>query len=239
MACTRSAEGEPQPTAQLWCGPAYDAWFESPWGRYASAVEATAVVSALGRLPGRRVVDVGCGTGRLLSVLAEGGASAVGCDAEPSMLTVAKGRADVPLVQCDAASLPFPPGSFDAAVAVALLEFVADPPAVMAELCRVVRPGGRVVVGALNPRSPWGLVRPRRLRRPPWSAARFQDRGGLRSLAGSCGPATVRGTLFATPGLAAMAWAAPLVAATEWLGALVPRAGAFQVLVIERGGSGR
>ena len=46
-----------------------------------------------------------------------------------------------------------PPNNPDAAVAVALLEFGSDPAAVMAELWRVTRPGGRVVIGSLDPKT--------------------------------------------------------------------------------------
>jgi ubiquinone/menaquinone biosynthesis C-methylase UbiE len=50
----------------------------------------------------------------------------------------------------DAAALPFAPGSFDAALLVAVLGEVADPAHALAEVARVVRPGGRVVLGELR-----------------------------------------------------------------------------------------
>ena len=59
----------------------------------------------------------------------------------------------------DAAALPFLDGSFDAAAAVTVLEFVEEPQAVLAEMARVVRPGGRLVVGALNRFSPLSIKR--------------------------------------------------------------------------------
>jgi len=55
--------------------------------------------------------------------------------------------------------------------------------AAVAELARVTRPGGRVLVGALNPRSPWGLANHRRRRSGAWCHARFLNRAELRSLA--------------------------------------------------------
>ena len=214
-----------------WSGEAYDAWYERPWGRHASAVETAAVLSAAGPLPGRRVLDAGCGTGRLLSRLSGGGARAVGVDLSASMLSVAAGRARA-LVRADVAALPFPRGVLDAAVGVAVLEFVEDPAAVVAELCRVVRPGGRVVLGALNPRSPWGAARRSELREPPWSAARFSTRRRLRELAEPYGWATVGGFLLLPGPVPGMSRIGPVV---ERLGRLVPWAGAFQVLTIERG----
>ncbi len=67
----------------------YDTWFEQGWGRYAWRLEPAAVLHALGPVDGRTVVEVGCGTGRLAAQLAAHGATVVGVDADPAMLTVA------------------------------------------------------------------------------------------------------------------------------------------------------
>ncbi len=75
----------------------YDAWFESPWGRYAWRIETGAVLAALGPLPGRPVACIGCGTGRLLGILTSRGAQAAGVDTDPEMLTLAAGRGAVAL----------------------------------------------------------------------------------------------------------------------------------------------
>ncbi|HUZ10275.1 MAG TPA: class I SAM-dependent methyltransferase [Acidimicrobiales bacterium] len=214
-----------------WSGEAYDAWYERPWGGYASAVETGAVLAATGPLAGRRVLDAGCGTGRLLASLAAGGAGAVGVDLSPTMLAVAARRTGAPLVRGDVGALPFPHAAFDAVVGVAVLEFVGDPAVVVAELCRVVRPGGRVVLGVLNPRSPWGAARRRELREPPWSAAGFLTRRRLRELARPYGRSTVRGVLFLPGPVPGMSCLGPV---TECLGRLAPSTGAFQVLTIHR-----
>ena len=73
----------------------YDAWFDGPWGRYAWRVETAAVLAALGPLAGRRVADIGCGTGRLLGSLSSHGAQAVGIDTDPAMLALASTRGRV------------------------------------------------------------------------------------------------------------------------------------------------
>jgi hypothetical protein len=88
-----------------------------------------------------------------------------------------------------------------------------------------------VVVGALNPRSPWGVVRRRELREPPWKTARFLCRHEFRNLARpyerprSTGPSSPRDPYLARPRMG------PLI---ERLGELVPSIGAFQVLITER-----
>ena len=87
-----------------------------------------------------RLLDVGCGTGWL----AEHFSSYTGVDGSQDAVAaaVAKGR-DVRLATVDEA-LPFPDGSFDGVVLKDLLEHVADPVAVVAEVRRVLCPGGRV-----------------------------------------------------------------------------------------------
>ena len=212
-----------------WSGEAYDAWYEEPWGRYAFAVETQAVLSALGSLAAGRVLDGGCGSGRLLPVLAARDTAAVGLDLEPAMLTVAARRTGVPLVRGDVQLLPFPAAVFDAAVAV--VEFVSDPALAIEELCRVVRPGGRLVIGALNPRSPWGITHRWALRGLPWEAARFLRRDELCDLARPYGHVTVRGALFAPGAMPGLSWLGPLL---EQLGGFMPSVDAFQVITIDR-----
>ncbi len=90
-----------------------------------------------------------------------------GVDTDRGMLEIARRRTDAQLLQCDAHGLALPDDTFDLAVAVTLLEFADRATEVIDELARVTRPGGRIAVAALNPRSPWGLVHRRKLRRPP------------------------------------------------------------------------
>jgi ubiquinone/menaquinone biosynthesis C-methylase UbiE len=72
-------------------------------------------------------------------------------------------------VTADMATLPFSDGSFDKTVSVAALEFVADEKRAVAELFRVTRPGGVVVVATLNGLSPWAARRSANARRDPES----------------------------------------------------------------------
>ena len=137
---------------------AYDRWFDAGWGAYAFRIESRALLRSAGDLAGLNVLDVGCGTGRMTEVLAKHGARVTGLDIDAAMLTLAQGRTSAPLVLGNAAALPIRDGAFGLAVAVTLCEFVDDVPAVFAELARVVRPGGRFIVGSLNRRSAWGWL---------------------------------------------------------------------------------
>jgi SAM-dependent methyltransferase len=100
-----------------------------------------------GRLTeGRRVLDVGCGTGRLVEALAERGVDASGVDSSPEMLAVA--RRKLPhgtFVQAPAERLPFPDGAFDRVV-FSLVVHLLDRPAALGEARRVLSTDGTAAV---------------------------------------------------------------------------------------------
>ena len=110
---------------------------------------------ALGLRPGERVVDVGAGPGLLAAEMAAEvgpGGLVCGIDVSEAMLALARaqalapGSAPVELGHADANRLPYPAAAFDAAVSTQVLEYVADVPGALAEIHRVLRPGGRVLV---------------------------------------------------------------------------------------------
>lgn len=111
------------------------------------------VLKALELKQGERVLDIGSGPGLLACDIAAsvGPAGRVcGIDISEDMLTMSRRRcADQPWTEfqkADATKLPYPDDSFDTAVSTQVYEYVADVPTALAELHRVVRPGGRVVV---------------------------------------------------------------------------------------------
>jgi SAM-dependent methyltransferase len=126
--------------------------------------------------------------------------------------------------------LPFLDAAFDRCVAVTLCEFVSDVDGVFAELARVTRPGGRIVVGSLNPRSAWGWANRRRLQEPPWTSARFFTRGELLALGGKHGRGSLISALYAPEGMPALN---RLGTVLEAVGRMAPALGAFQVLTVE------
>jgi SAM-dependent methyltransferase len=108
---------------------------------------------------GDRVLDLGCGGGRHAFELYRRGARVVAFDhdgdelAQVATMFLAMGMAgEVPegadgrVVQGDVLSLPFPDASFDAVIAAEVLEHIPDDTRAMAEIARVVRPGGRIAV---------------------------------------------------------------------------------------------
>ena len=209
----------------------YDAWFDQPWGAHAFDVERDTLLDAISPLEGRRLLDVGCGTGRFTAAFETAGAHVVGIDRDPDMLARAQQRTrEARLLVGDAHQLPIDDNSVDVAVATTLLEFASDPDGVLDELTRVVRPGGRIAVAALNPASPWGLARRRRLRRPPWDEACLYTPTQLRVLLDGRGRLTLHPALYAPGAIPSLA---TLGSVLERLRHLVPRLGAFQVAVID------
>jgi demethylmenaquinone methyltransferase / 2-methoxy-6-polyprenyl-1,4-benzoquinol methylase len=112
-----------------------------------------AMVSAVGPRPGQRLLDVATGTGLVAEELVRRGATeVVGLDQSEQMLSGARARLAgepelarrVTLVRGEAEQLPFEDGAFDGLTFTYLLRYVDDPAAAMAELARVVRPGGRI-----------------------------------------------------------------------------------------------
>jgi ubiquinone/menaquinone biosynthesis C-methylase UbiE len=123
---------------------------------YATAdvvAQRAAVLALLDLQPGERVVDIGSGPGYLLASMADAvgpGGAVHGVDPSPPMNALARARTGdrfwVHVTEGDALALPLPDRTVDVAVSTQVYEYVADIPAALAELRRVLRPGGRVLL---------------------------------------------------------------------------------------------
>ncbi|GHJ41608.1 class I SAM-dependent methyltransferase [Streptomyces sp. TS71-3] len=107
--------------------------------------------------PGEDVLDVGCGTGRFTVPMAAAGARVSGLDISAPMLDVARRKLEAENVTADLregdmARMPFPDASFDTVSSMLALMHLPleDRPAVFAEIQRVLRPGGRMLLGVKN-----------------------------------------------------------------------------------------
>ncbi len=106
-----------------------------------------AVARAVDARPGQRVLDLAAGTGSSSLPFAAAGAHVVACDFSIGMLRVGRrAHARLPFVAGDALRLPFADGAFDAVTMSFGLRNVADMDAALAEMRRVTRAGGRLVV---------------------------------------------------------------------------------------------
>ena len=108
-----------------------------------------AVTSFVGSTRDARIVEVGCGTGRWLRLLREGGIRATGADASFGLLSHAK----APVVQALAEQLPWTSRSIDRVVCVNAFHHFAEKTAFLDEARRVLRPGGRLMTIGLDPHS--------------------------------------------------------------------------------------
>jgi len=177
-------------------------WQDPRWRR--------ALVDAIAPRSRERVLDVACGTGLVAAeLLARADCEVVGIDQSPEMLAAARARfasatarGQVQLLQGEAEALPFADASFDALTFTYLLRYVDDPAATVAELARVVRPGGRVA--SLE----FGV--------PPWAPARaawwLYTRAGLPLLGRLASPEWARVGRFLGPSISGFYACHPLPA---------------------------
>jgi SAM-dependent methyltransferase len=124
--------------------------------------ERPAILALAGDVAGRRILDAGCGSGPAFAALRDRGATVTGIDASVGMLALARQRlgADADLRVADLAGpLPFPDGAFDDVIASLVLHYLQDWGPTLAELRRVLRPGGRLIMSVNHPLI-FKLIRP-------------------------------------------------------------------------------
>jgi SAM-dependent methyltransferase len=113
-----------------------------------------AILDLAGDVDGRRILDAGCGSGPLSAALRDRGAAVAGFDSSAGMLELARKRLgpDTDLRVADLGSpLPYPDGAFDDVIAALVLHYLEDWTAPLAELRRVLTPGGRLIVAVDHP----------------------------------------------------------------------------------------
>ena len=154
----------------------------------------SSLVSLLDPKPGERILDFGCGTGRLTHEIASAGAYVVGIDSSPEM--IAQARKNYPDIRFELADgLTFRSSEpFDAVFSNAVLHWVRPPEKAAESIAALLKPGGRLVVefgGKGNTRS---IVEA--IGKHPWY---YPSIGEYASLLESCGLATATAVLFPRP----------------------------------------
>ncbi|MEV4010851.1 class I SAM-dependent methyltransferase [Nonomuraea angiospora] len=113
-----------------------------------------AITALAGDVAGRRILDAGCGSGPLSATLRDRGAVVTGIDASAGMLAIARRRLgdDADLHVADLSDrLPFADGAFDDVVASLVLHYLEDWGPTLAEMRRVLGPGGRLIASVQHP----------------------------------------------------------------------------------------
>ena len=138
----------------------YDDWYKTPKGMLVDRIEKEVIYEFLKPQPGMKILDIGCGTGNLSLELAKLGAEVTGVDISEAMLVKAREKAkkenlDIEFYCADVHNLPFDDETFDAVVSLSALEFVPDLSEALKEAYRVLKPGGRLVIGIIGGNSTW------------------------------------------------------------------------------------
>jgi SAM-dependent methyltransferase len=144
-AATSDPESTTRDDRELW--ETHAGWWQAAFTDGADAEYAEQIVpmAAAGLAGADRVLDVGTGEGQLARVASAGGATTVvGVDPSWAQLTEARRRAGGPtFLRAEAVGLPFPAGAFDAVLACLVFEHIEGMDGAIAEVGRVLRPGGR------------------------------------------------------------------------------------------------
>lgn len=128
----------------------YDAWYDTPRGRWIGETEFRLARHALATYPGETLLDVGCGTGWFTRRFAAEGLAVTGLDPNQEWLAYARAHSGLSIrwAEGDAQHLPFADASFDHVVSIAALCFVADERQAVAEILRVAK--RHFAIGWLN-----------------------------------------------------------------------------------------
>ncbi|MEE0205826.1 MAG: class I SAM-dependent methyltransferase [Peptococcaceae bacterium] len=171
--------------------PEYDAWYKTQKGALVDALETECAFSLFTPAPGMRVLDAGCGTGNFSLKMAALGAHVEGIDLSAPMIGYAREKAAAsPYAEqlhfqvADLYELPFPDEYFDAVLSMAAFEFIHDDQRALDEFMRVVKPGGRVLIGTITGDSDWGIEYKSHMPREDsvFHHAAFKTAGEMRAL---------------------------------------------------------
>ncbi len=141
----------------------YDGWYESILGAFVDQVETELAFDLFRPQKAEKVLDIGCGTGNFSLKLAQKGCLVVGIDVSEPMLDKAREKAEkaeleINFAKQDAANLEFPAESFDGVFSITAFEFMADYKKTFSEMMRVLKPGGKLLIGTIRRDSDWGRL---------------------------------------------------------------------------------
>jgi SAM-dependent methyltransferase len=148
----------PLDVRNIWnaCGEAFDRYTTAD-DSFSDNIERPVIEGLIGDLTGKRVLDLGCGSGPYSLVFAKRGASVVGLDLSETMVSIAREKSRGLNADFRVADirdpLPFNSDEFDLVFSATALHYVDDLATTIAEVARVMKPGGRFIASVLHPMS--------------------------------------------------------------------------------------
>lgn len=157
----------------------YDDWCETEIGAFVDQIEKGLMKEVAQPQKGEKALDLGCGTGIYSYWLYDLGLEVIGIDISKNMLDVAKKKKHankIKFVHGDIRNLPFADETFELVISNIVLEFTQNPQEIVKEAFRVVKKGGRLVIGFIGRDSAWGRMyeeKGKRDQRSVFSQAQF------------------------------------------------------------------
>jgi ubiquinone/menaquinone biosynthesis C-methylase UbiE len=188
----------------------YADWYQSARGTYVGENEYRCLAEHIGDCSGKKIIEVGSGTGFFLRKFAPKAAETVGFDLTEGMLeagrkiAAAKGL-EIDFIQGDVLQgLPFADEYFDIVYSNSMIEFFdksKEVKKVLAEMWRVLKPGGKFVIGVLNKESTWAYKRTAEALEKDsiFSTNQFYTWNEFKELMSHFGQAKIETTLFVPP----------------------------------------
>jgi ubiquinone/menaquinone biosynthesis C-methylase UbiE len=141
----------------------YDNWYQTKMGSFVDQVETKAALDLFQPQSGENILDIGCGTGNFSLKLAKKTCRVTGIDISQPMLDKAAKKAkkldlDIEFKKGNALNLDFEDNHFDSVFSMAAVEFIKDLEAAFVEMKRVVKPGGKILIGTIRKDSDWGSL---------------------------------------------------------------------------------
>jgi len=163
----------------------YDQWYETAEGQTYDRLEKKAVSRFLPQnVQGRKLLEVGCGTGHWSRFFSDCGFAVTGVDVSGHMIKVARSKniANALFQIADGQCLPFDDNSFDVTAAITTLEFAGNAELVLQEMCRCTRKrSGQLLIGVLNASARLNRSRQQNPE-SPYAKARLFSPGQLKKL---------------------------------------------------------
>jgi ubiquinone/menaquinone biosynthesis C-methylase UbiE len=136
----------------------YDKWFDTPEGKIVKKFELELLLKFINPRKGKSMLEIGIGTGLFAMEFRKMGMAVSGIDPSEEMMKIAQSRG-FEVKKGVGENIPFEDNSFDVTLAMTSIEFSREPAKFVKEMKRVTKPGGNVVVAALNLLSLYGIER--------------------------------------------------------------------------------